>query len=511
MYQLPTLRPEQIIIYLRKSRADDPSLSVSEVLAKHEQLLNDWCDRNLSGRIPEENRFREVVSGETINSRPEICKLLRLIESPHYKAILVVEPQRLSRGDLEDIGRLSKLLRYTNTLVITPQYAYDPTDARDRDDLERELKRGNEFLEYTKKILSSGRMIAKQNGNYLGNRPPYGYKKVSAREGRRTVHTLEPDEKEAPFVPVIFHLAAKGFGAAKICEELERLGAPPRQGTNWSKPSVRNILCNEHYLGLVVFKKHQEVKKVKDGEIVTVHTLPDNYETFPGKHPPLISEEEWNAVRQVTNRPKIKNSLEIVNPLAGILYCQCGYSMVYRPQVKVGNRSYRRYYCQVQTRCHTVSCSGEEMLEAVAENLQKAIDDFDIKISSGADEKARHRKETIQLLEAREKELDAQELRQWDSYTKGQMPAPIFDTLNNNLQAERESVRSALSAARADKDLHPDLRARRARFAEALALLRDEKVPGKQKNALLRSCISRIIYSRSSPDAPFTLQVELKA
>ena len=83
-------------------------------------------------------------------------EVLRRVESPRVKAVLLVEPQRLSRGDLEDIGRLVKLLRYSNTIVITLQYTYDLRDERDRDMFERELKRGNEFLEYQKQSWETG-------------------------------------------------------------------------------------------------------------------------------------------------------------------------------------------------------------------------------------------------------------------------------------------------------------------------------------------------------------------
>ena len=152
-YDYTNFSPDEIIVYLRKSRADDPLLSVEEVLAKHEAILDEWVERNLSSPIAETNKFREVVSGETIADRPEIQKVLKLIESPKIKAILTVEVQRLSRGDLEDAGRLIKLLRYTNTLVITPTKTYDLIDEYDRDAFERELKRGNEFLEYQKKTL----------------------------------------------------------------------------------------------------------------------------------------------------------------------------------------------------------------------------------------------------------------------------------------------------------------------------------------------------------------------
>ena len=192
MWQLPPgLTPDGIIMYLRKSRSDDPLMTVEEVLANHEQRLDAWVERNLPGlgRIPEENRYREVVSGETIASRPGVQEVLRKIESPKVQAVLIVEPQRLSRGDLEDIGRLVKLFRYTDTYVFTERDNYDLRDDRDRNDFERELKSGNEFLEYQKRIMNAGRLLAVQNGYFIGNTAPYGYKKISYKEGKKTVST----------------------------------------------------------------------------------------------------------------------------------------------------------------------------------------------------------------------------------------------------------------------------------------------------------------------------------
>ena len=135
--------PEEILDYLRKSQSDDPTLTVEEVLQKHESILDEWAERHLGSKVPERNKFREVVSGETIKERPEINKVLRLIESPKYKAVKVVEPQRLTRGDLEDIGRLMKLFKHTNTLIITPERIYDLRDEYDWEAFERKLKQGN--------------------------------------------------------------------------------------------------------------------------------------------------------------------------------------------------------------------------------------------------------------------------------------------------------------------------------------------------------------------------------
>ena len=182
---------DEIYEYLRKSRSDDPMLTVTEVLEKHEKILYDYVERNFNGTIPEENIFREVASSETIDGRPEMLKLLKGIESPKIKAILVVDVQRLSRGDLEDAGRLIKLLRYTNTKVITPQKTYDLNDDYDRDFFERELKRGNEYLEYFKKIQMRGRLESVKEGNYIGSVPPYGYDKIFVQEERKSVLRLK--------------------------------------------------------------------------------------------------------------------------------------------------------------------------------------------------------------------------------------------------------------------------------------------------------------------------------
>ena len=126
--ELPTFYSYETLEYDRKSRLDDPLMTVEEVLEKHGRMLDEYAKRHLGDSIPEENKYKEVGSGESIDSRPEMLRLLKAVENTRVKAILVVDVQRLSRGDLEDAGRLIKILRYTNTYVITPYTIYDLRD-----------------------------------------------------------------------------------------------------------------------------------------------------------------------------------------------------------------------------------------------------------------------------------------------------------------------------------------------------------------------------------------------
>lgn len=144
------LQPDEIITYLRKSRADNASECIEEVLKKHENQLREYARHVLNIELSDTYILREVISGETINARPQMQKLLKLIESPTLKAVLVIEPQRLSRGDLEDCGHLINTLRFTKTMVITPVRTYNLEDKYDRKFFEMELTRGNDYLEYTK-------------------------------------------------------------------------------------------------------------------------------------------------------------------------------------------------------------------------------------------------------------------------------------------------------------------------------------------------------------------------
>ena len=99
-----------------------------------------------------------------------------------------------------------KLLKHTNTMVITPQHYYNLSDEYDWDAFERELKRGNDYLEYTKKILNRGRLLSVSQGNYIGSIPPYGYDKVWVLDGKRKCPTLAENKEEADVVRMIFDL-----------------------------------------------------------------------------------------------------------------------------------------------------------------------------------------------------------------------------------------------------------------------------------------------------------------
>lgn len=494
MFMLPEIKPSEVLIYLRKSRTDDPTLTASEVVAKHEQMLDDYSRRVWGEIVPEQNRFREIVSGETIEARPEVQKVLRLIERPEYKAVLIVEPQRLSRGDLEDIGRLSKLLRYTRTIVITLQYSYDLTDERDRDYFERELKRGNEYLEYSKRIMMNGRALSAERGNYACSRDPFGYKRVFMKDGKRKFPTLEIVPEEADVVRMVFELYADGSGATKICNRLNAIGSKPKQGKLWTPPSIYSMIDNPLYIGKIKWGARKTVKKVIEGEIVKSNPRNKDYQLYDGKHKAIIPEALWIAVRERREAgciPKVKVSKELQNPLSGLLWCSCGRMMIRRPY---SGRCEDRFQCPNQTHCDNASCTISEMLRIVTEAMSSAIADYSLHIGSGDD--IGISKKYLDMLYSRQADLDRKEESLWEKYAEEGMPRKVLDSLLAKNDAQKKEVADLIASAEAEPK-PTDYQERFTTFSETLEALRDPDVPASETNALLKSCIKRITYSRA--------------
>lgn len=501
MYQIPQLRGDEKAKYVRKSRTDDPLLTVEEVLAKHEQMLDEWVEQHQpdGGHIPEANTFREVGSGETIENRPQMQALLRAIESPKIKAVMVVEPSRLSRGDLQDIGYLVKILRYTNTIVITPYYAFDLNDDRDREQFERELMRGNEYLEYTKKIQTNGRLASVRNGNFIGQTAPYGYRKVVRKDGRRKCHTLEPIPEQAEVVKRVFEMYRAGLGAVKIADQLDREHIPAPKGKKWSPDSLPDMLGNVHYLGKVKWNQRKTQRTVRDGQVITSRPNAEEYLIFEGKHPAIIDQELWDAVQAKRGKnPRNKKAHNLTNPLAGLMWCECGRAMVGRiyngPDGR--ERCAPRFLCGDRRQCGNASARMSDVLDQVASVLQGCIEDFEMRIEHGADDSVEVHKRMVARLEKKLEELQELELKQWDEKTKGGMPAHVFEKLNRQTVEEMEEVQQALCDARDAVPEPINLQAKLVTFRAALEALQDPDAPVREKNQLLRACIERITYSR---------------
>lgn len=510
--QMVKLLPEEILVYLRKSRSDDPLLTIEEVLQNHERILREWIEMNLDGPIPEENWFREVVSGETIEKRVEFQKILRLIESPRYKAILCIDCSRLSRGDLMENGYILRILRYSKTMVLTRMESFDLQYESDRDRFERELKRGNEYLEYTKKTLYAGKELSCSRGWYIGSYAPYGYDKTWAMDGKRERPTLKINEEEAEVVRMIFDMYVKeGLGLQAIATRLDKMGIKPRNSRVFSRSTVRDIISNEHLTGKIVWKKRPINKVVENSEVITRRDFSDDVMIFEGRHEAIISEELFNQAREITNNaPKVNIDFKLRNPLAGIMYCKCGYPMVLR-----NARGKYRYSCKMCRNCDTASVDKDELIDAVLASIEAEIGHLEFKMTNSMDTDSKSTEKAISMLEKKLREYDAKEIALWDKYVEEGMPKAVFDKLMEKNEADKKRASGDIEALQKVITNNSERLKEIIKLSDTLEHVKYSRCSIENQNKLLKACIERIDYSREKSDQKknpndFNLEITFK-
>lgn len=504
--EYPRFYNYETLDYGRKSRTDDPLLSVEEVLDKHDKIIQEYAEKYLGGPIPEENKYREVGSAESLDSRPEILRLLKAIENPAIKAVAVVEVQRLSRGDLEDAGRLIRILRYTNTYVITPMKIYDLRDEYDRDAFERELKRGNEYLEYFKKIQARGKLASVKEGNYVGSVAPYGFDRIEKTDGKKTYHTLIERKDQADVVRMVFNwYCNEDIGVTAICRRLEALNIKTKTGGKyWRTYQIFSMLENVHYIGCVRWNWRKTIKIIEDQEIRKLRPKAkvDEYLIFEGKHDGIISEELFNKAREIKGqRHRTKQDLTLKNPFSGIMYCKCGAKMGYNTYRKHGvEYAPPKLVCNNQVHCKSGSVIFDEIYGDVCTAIKDCIEDFQLRIKNNQDDSFKLHKILVETLEKKLKGLEEKEVRQWEAQYDPDiaMPPEIFKKLNQKLLAEKEEIKKALAKAKGSMPKQIDYKDEMMKFEDALDALEDPEVDAKTKNQYLKNIIDKIEYERGS-------------
>jgi hypothetical protein len=401
-----------------------------------------------------------------------------------------------------------KLLKHTNTLVITTRsnYVYDLRDKRDWDDLERELKRGNEYLEYTKKILNDGKLLSVSQGNFITSIAPYGYKRITVMDGKKECPTLEEVKEQADIVRLIFDLYVnKNMGRIKIAKYLDNMHVKPPKGEHWSASSIKDILRNIHYIGKVKWNWRKTVIIVEDGEFLKSrpHNKVGEYLIFEGKHKAIVPLELFEAAQEKTGKnPRVKPEVKLHNPFSGLLRCSCGRSMIMNRRKKKNGDGYEptRIYCPDQSHCHTRSSTLEEVTEHVCSILEQCIEDFEIRIQHDESDSVKLHANLIKSLEKQMEDLKAREIAQWELQSNPdpakRMPQEIFQQLNDKLLKDKEELQQALCKAYESMPEPVDYTEKVTTFKEALKALKDPNEDALKKNALLKACIEEITYHR---------------
>lgn len=504
-------------LYLRKSRADMEAekLGEGETLARHKKILTELAARKgfYIGKI-----YQEIISGaESIDDRPEIKQLIEDCYAGKYKGILIVEVTRLSRGSQKDAQTIMDCLKYANrnngVLVITPTKTYDIAHNHDDEEyMEFELFMSRREYKMIKRRMDRGREQAVVEGNYMGSYRPYGYDILKTK----TARTLIPNEDEAPIVTKIFEWAVKeNMTPRKIAERLDAMGVPTYSGDpEWSGASIKTILTNPTYKGLVRWNDRMQVKTMKNGELVTSrprsnHT--DKYMLYDGKHKQyaLVDEETFNAASSRFSTDRTKADLKLQNCLAGIMVCKNCQKMMQYQAYKHKNNVMPRFIHRQSKMCKVKSVIASDVMNAVVHSLKLYIEDFEMKVDNLPDADENTILAQMEGLQKKTTQIKKKLSKAFDDYEDGIYTANEFVERKAKHTAALESLQKQMEELESSIPEKEEYEEKILLLTDALNAILDDDLDAEIKNEYLKCIIDKIEFSRENNEE-FILDVFLK-
>lgn len=497
-------------LYLRKSRADMEAEAhgEGETLARHEKLLLEVAKR---GNYNVTQIYREVVSGETLAARPVMQQLLSEVEQGLWDGVLVVEVERLARGDTIDQGIVAQAFKYSDTKIITPVKVYDPNNEFDEEYFEFGLFMSRREYKTINRRLQRGRLAASKEGKHVGGSCPYGYERVKIENDKGW--TLAINEDEASVVRMIFQMYINGdemedgtvkhIGVHEIARRLDAMGIPtPSGGSEWSACTLRNMLRNPVYIGKIRWQHKKSKKVVEDGTVSVKRFIsaPGEELIFDGLHPAIVSDEVFQKASNVmgNNPPSVNGVAPLRNPLAGLVFCQkCGRTMVLRSHPQFATLRCVGRHCD---------CPGSQLAlieKRVIEGLSGWLNEYRLEWSDtpaeadavriDAAEKAVKRSET-EVLKIRGMQSRAHEL----------LEQGVYDT-DTFLERSRVLAEQLAAAEAAVSRCSSELAAERRREenkrnivpkVERLLEVYDTLPSAQAKNDMLKEVLEKVVYYR---------------
>ena len=480
-----------------------------DTLRRHrDRLLELARQRELSiGRV-----YEEVVSGETITSRPQMQLLLHDVEQGLYAGVLVMEVERLARGDTIDQGVVARTFQFSGTQIVTPAKTYDPSNDFDREYFEFGLYMSRREYQTINRRQQAGRLASVREGKWPYNRPPYGYRRVKLNGQKGW--TLEAEE-HAGIVCDVFRWyvcgavqedgTAKLLGTGRIAGRLNRMEISSPGGKSWTNLSVQSLLQNPVYAGWVRWGGRAQVKYLRGGEIVRSRPRApdDSIVLCRGLHAPLVTQELFDRAQQRLSqhavRPGPKGQNGVQNPLAGLVFCAlCGRRMIRR----TGGRGRSPLLLCPGVACRTVGADLTAVETAVVQGLRRFLADLEQAPPDASPQKA-ERQGLLRSLAAAEKsqeQLRQQEQQAYRFAEQGVYSPEILRQRIDDLSCLRETVSRRIGVLHDNLASLPAPRQELpipAEFRHVLDCYELAETPA-EKNELLRSVLERAEYSKTS-------------
>ncbi len=395
--------------------------------------------------------------------RPALQRLLEEARAGRVSHVLVYKLDRLSRSQKDTLYLIEDVFRPNGVEFISINESMDTATPMGRlmvgilsafAQLERENIRERTRMGMRERV---------RQGYWMGGgKVPFGYD-YNAETG-----TLVPNA-DADTVREMYRLYRAGYSADKIAGLLGF--RYPRQ--------VYQILRRESNVGQISY----------------------NGQTYPGRHRPLVSREEFDEVQRLLAERSRRPADSSPHLLTGLVVCgKCGAGMRYQKWGKDGHRlvCYSRDgskpYLVRDPHCDNPRPRAEEVEAAVLRDL------FALSLRAEAPEGGTAEKSAWELLTERHKTETGRLRRLYRLYADGD------DTLLGLIEEQKRELAALEERMAREQTEAAESRARAQRWEQARGLGREwEGLALPEKKAVLRALVEKVVVTGDRVDIYYTL------
>ncbi len=491
-------------IYLRKSRADTEAeqRGEGETLARHEKALTSFAKQS---ELEVTAIYREIISGETIAARPQMQKLLSEVSQGLWDGVIVMDVDRLARGNSIDQGIISQTFLYANTKIITPTKTYDPANEFDEEYFEFGLFMSRREYKAINRRLQRGRTASIREGKYVSNKPPYGYERVRLKNNKGFTLAIVPEKAE--IVRNIFQWYTQGIrqsdgtykrlGTSLIARELNSRHLISSQGNVWTAQTIRDMLINPTYIGKLRWNWRPMKKRMVNGQVITERPRNNDLLLTDGMHESIIDEITFRTAGELMAKNKkrpVRGDQAVQNPLSGLVICQkCGRTMQRRPDTK----NPALLICAAPT-CDNHASYLHLVEQRILETVSHWSEGYLLKYHSETNlADASILQAEMTALQKTEEKLNRQLSKVFEAFETGIYDAAAFQTRHSVLKEQIEEIRQKQQNLQQSVDkntesqmilsqLIPKIQSVASSYSQAASI--------QEKNNLLREIIHHIDY-----------------
>lgn len=462
---------KKVALYLRKSRKDEGNETREETLARHERMLRDYCKNNNLSIV---KVYKELVSAENLEDRPQALQMLDDVADGLFDGVVVIELERLSRGNQIDQVEVSETFKKSKTLIYTLNKVYDLSseDEMDEEFFEFGLYMSRREYKTIKRRLMRGKKQAQKEGYYIGSALPYGFAKVRGDKG----YVLVPNDC-TPVVQMIFHkFVYEDYSLADLRHYLNNNGIRPQKIAEWNSTVLKNMLKNKCYIGYINYNSRSRRTQ----------------ECYEGKHDAVIDIETFEKAQEKLKQSshKLKRDLELKNPLASLVKCSaCGSTM----------QKVNEYYRCLKPNCPTVLTYFDLLEKKIIDELRAELKNFNYFIENYGDEIEKQNKAHELELALLQKEISKKDImltKACEMLELGVYSKEKYLERVNLLEGDKKALQGQITALKSSFN-NEEQKIRKAIPILEKCLEKYWDLNSQQKNDLLKSFIDRIEYSKT--------------